>query len=199
MAITNERFEALLRKLGCAFEFDAKRNCFVLAFPTQTYRSPSGHDHVTIVALLTEDGEFVRFIAPSVYDLSRSAHRAITCEAAMQVAWTTKALAFELEADTGHLWAVIEFPLADNVLTERQLKRCLLLAVDLLDDYHAVLSHAAMTGKIDFSLAGRSTPAQPEPTEAELLIAQLGGVDQLRKIVAGSSSALDWFGWKSRD
>jgi len=188
VAITNERFEALLRKLGCAFEFDAKRKWFCLAFPTQIYRDRAGHPRVTVIVKLEEDGEFVRFLAPAVYDINGSQFRAQACEAAMQIAWTTKALAFELEGDSGHLWAVIEFPLADNTMTERQLKCCLLLMIDLLDDYHAVMRHAIDTGKIDFSLTGRTTPQQPEPTEAERLIAELGGIEKVKAIVSGLPS-----------
>lgn len=189
MAITNERFEALLRKLGCAFEFDATRRWFCLAFPTQIYRDRAGHPRVTVIIKLEEDGEFVRFLAPAVYDLSSGPFRAQACEAAMQIAWTTKALAFELESGTGHLWAVIEFPIADNSMTERQVKSCLLLLVDLLDDYHAVMRNAIDTGTIDFALTGRAVPQQPAPTEAERLIAEMGGIERVKAIVSSLPSA----------
>jgi hypothetical protein len=60
--------------------------------------------------------------------------------------------------------------------------------IDLLDDYHAVMRHAIDTGKIDFSLTGRTTPQQPEPTEAERLIAELGGIEKVKAIVSGLPS-----------
>lgn len=184
MPISNERLESLLVRIGCSFNFDAERNWFCGSLPTKVFRNGASENRVVLLASLIEDGEFLRLLAPEVYDLSSTTNRARVCEAAMQVAWQAKALAFELDGASGKLWAAIEFPLADGEITARQLERCVLLMLRLLDHYDPVLMHALTTGEVDLARAGRVEAPDAQANEIERLIQQLGGIEKVKAMAS---------------
>jgi hypothetical protein len=185
MPITHQKLESLLTRIGCNFRFDAAkdRQLFEARFETKLYVSSSGSKSVSILAKILEDGALVQFLCPELYDLSACSNRGAVFEAAMQMAWSTKSLAFEYDAESKKLWVTVDLPLEDGTLTANQVERIVGTLVELIDEYHPVLKHAIDCGEIDFRRTGNASASQPAATEVENLIRKLGGLDKVKKIL----------------
>jgi hypothetical protein len=66
------------------------------------------------------------------------------------IQWQTKMAQFEYDESDGEVRIIIEFPLEDNKLTDRQLRRCIVALVGILDRFYPVLKTAIDTGIVDF-------------------------------------------------
>jgi hypothetical protein len=185
MPITRQRLESLFARIGSNFRFDPTpgRELFEARYPTRHYESPSGSKSITVMAKILDEGTVAQFVCPEVYDLGKTPHRSAAFEAVMQLAWSTKALAFECDASTQKLWITADIIVEDSALTATQVERIICSLIDTVDEYHPVLRHAIDTGVIDFTRAGKESAAQPEATEVEQLIKQLGGADKIRKML----------------
>jgi len=185
MPVTHQRLESLLTRIGCNFRFDnaPERQLFEARFAIEYYESASGTKTLSVIAKVLEEGALVQFLCPETYDLSNCKNRSAVFEAAMQMAWTTKSLAFENDASTKMLGVTVDVPVEDGTLTANQVERIIHTLVDLVDEYHPVLRHAIDTGEIDFRRAGNATASQPEATEVEVLINKLGGLGKLQKLL----------------
>jgi hypothetical protein len=193
MPITHQRLQSIFTRIGCTFRFDAAegRQLFEARFDTKFYQSPSGSKSLTIIAKILEEGALVQFLCPEIYDLSSCSNRGPVFEAAMQMAWTTKSLAFEFDSASKKLWVTVDVLVEDGTLTANQVERILTMLVELVDEYHPVLAHAIVTGNIDFRLAGNPAACQPESTEVEELIRKLGGMDKVRTMVEHAAPAAE--------
>ncbi len=88
-----------------------------------------------IVIQLEEDGEFFELFAPRVLSgVNNHPHKAAILQAMLCISWETKMLQWEYDPSDGEIRAIIEFPLEDSTLTERQFNRCLFSLVELVDE-----------------------------------------------------------------
>ncbi len=122
----------------------------VLGFETERYVNPEGDQRVLIVCKLDENGEFVSFFAPGAFVPSAD-HLDVFLRACMIVQWETKLIQFEFDRTSSEVTAVVEIPVEDSELTERQVRRCVTGLVNLLDEFYEPLRRAAEDGEIDFS------------------------------------------------
>lgn len=122
----------------------------VLGFETERYVNPEGEQRVLIVCKLDEEGEFVSFFAPGAF-VPPPEHLDVFLRACMIVQWETKLIQFEFDRTSSEITAVVEIPVEDSVLTERQVRRCVTGLVNLLDEFYEPLRRAAEDGEIDFS------------------------------------------------
>ena len=190
MALTPQKLESLLQRIGLNFAFDAdqEKEWYVGNFPTNIFLNDSKTKQLTLVIKLLDDGTFLRFLCPELYDLTDCSNKGVVFESAMQMGWITKALAYEYDAENKKMWAVVETPLQDGTLTSAQLERIILLMIRLVDEYDPVIRHAIASGEIDFTKAGKKLKEQSEPTEAEALIAKIGGLEKLKELANGKSA-----------
>lgn len=87
-----------------------------------------------IVVQLDEEGKFFRIFAPQVLVGVKDHHyKTAILQTMLAISWETKMLQWEYDPSDGEIRAIIEFPLEDSVLTERQFKRCLSGLVQLVD------------------------------------------------------------------
>jgi hypothetical protein len=95
-------------------------------------------DHVEnllIVIELEEDGEFFAIYAPQVLSgVSDHPHKSSILQTMLSISWETKMLQWEYDPVDGEIRAIIEFPLEDSTLTERQFNRCLTALIQIVDD-----------------------------------------------------------------
>jgi hypothetical protein len=95
-------------------------------------------DHVEdflIVVQLDEDGEFFKLFAPRVLaGVKDHPHKEAILQTMLSISWETKMLQWEYDPTDGEIRAIIEFPLEDSTLTERQFNRCLQGLVQLVDE-----------------------------------------------------------------
>ena len=88
-----------------------------------------------IVIQLDEDGEFFEMFAPRVLSgVKDHPHKTAILQTMLCISWETKMLQWEYDPSDGEIRAIIEFPLEDATLTERQFNRCLHSLVQLVDE-----------------------------------------------------------------
>ncbi|HTL88095.1 MAG TPA: hypothetical protein VL134_01755 [Leptolyngbya sp.] len=88
-----------------------------------------------IVIQLDEEGEFFEIFAPRVLSgVKDHPHKAAILQTMLSISWETKMLQWEYDPADGEIRAIIEFPLEDAILTERQFNRCLHSLVELVDE-----------------------------------------------------------------
>lgn len=88
-----------------------------------------------IVIELDEDGEFFEIFAPRVLaGVKDHPHKTAILQTMLCISWETKMLQWEYDPSDGEIRAIIEFPLEDAILTERQFYRCLHSLVQLVDE-----------------------------------------------------------------
>jgi hypothetical protein len=95
-------------------------------------------DHIEnflIVIQLDEDGEFFKLFAPQVLsDVLNHPHKEAILETMLSISWETKMLQWEYDPTDGEIRAIIEFPLEDALLTEKQFNRCLRGLIQIVDE-----------------------------------------------------------------
>ena len=92
-------------------------------------------DNLLIVIELEEDGEFFAIYAPQVLSgVSGHPHKSLILQTMLSISWETKMLQWEYDPVDGEIRAIIEFPLEDSTLTERQFNRCLTALIQIVDD-----------------------------------------------------------------
>ncbi len=92
-------------------------------------------DNFLIVIQLDEDGEFFELFAPRVLSgVKDHPHCNAILQTMLCISWETKMLQWEYDPSDGEIRAIIEFPLEDSTLTERQFNRCLYGLVQLVDE-----------------------------------------------------------------
>jgi len=95
-------------------------------------------DHVEnflIVIQLDEDGEFFKLFAPQIIsDVISHPHKEAILQTMLSISWETKMLQWEYDPSDGEIRAIIEFPLEDAPLTEKQFNRCLRGLIQIVDE-----------------------------------------------------------------
>jgi hypothetical protein len=88
-----------------------------------------------IIIQLDEEGEFFKLFAPQVLtDIQEHPHKAAILQTMLCISWETKMLQWEYDPSDGEIRAIIEFPLEDAALTERQFNRCLSGLIQIVDE-----------------------------------------------------------------
>jgi hypothetical protein len=87
-----------------------------------------------IVVQLDEEGRFFRLFAPQVLSgIQEHPHKPAILQTMLSISWETKMLQWEYDPSDGEIRAIIEFPLEDSILTEKQFNRCLTGLIQLVD------------------------------------------------------------------
>jgi hypothetical protein len=147
MSMTPDELQALLEQGG--LKVKRERDDIVFGFQTQKYRGFEGDQSLMLVASLIEDGEYFRLFAPHAFKVS-GPHTDVALRACMMFQWRTKMVQFEYDERDGEVRPIIEFPLEDNKLTDRQVRRCVSALVRLLEEFHGPFRMAIEQGVIDF-------------------------------------------------
>lgn len=96
-------------------------------------------DHVDdflIVIQLDEEGEFFKLFVPEVLiGVQDHPHKTAILQTMLVISWETKMLQWEYDVSDGEIRAIIEFPLEDAILTERQFDRCFSGLVEMVDSW----------------------------------------------------------------
>lgn len=151
MAMTPDELQALLE--GTGLKVKRHGDEVVFGFQTRAYRDRDGDLSLMMVAALPEGGEYFTLFAPGALKVS-GPHADAALRACMMFQWRTKMMQFEYDARDGEVRPIIEFPLEDNRLTERQVRRCIAAMVRILDEFHGPFTRALQDGVIDFGDGG---------------------------------------------
>jgi hypothetical protein len=92
-------------------------------------------DEFLIVVQLDENGEFFKVFAPQVISgVKDHPYKEAILQTMLCISWETKMLQWEYDPNDGEIRAIIEFPLEDSSLTEKQFNRCLSGLIQIIDN-----------------------------------------------------------------
>ncbi|TAE59584.1 MAG: hypothetical protein EAZ76_18940 [Nostocales cyanobacterium] len=118
-----------LDNLGWEYRFDEEEDRIITGVEA---------DHLEdflIVVQLDEDGKFFRVFAPQVLaGVKEHPYKASILQTMLAISWETKMLQWEYDPSDGEIRAIIEFPLEDSILTEKQFNRCLSGLIQVVDN-----------------------------------------------------------------
>lgn len=129
MAATLNQIKGYLDKKGWKYRVEADEHRLITGVYAENL------EQFLIVIQLDEDGEFFEIYAPRVLsNVKDHPHKTAILQTMLCISWETKMLQWEYDPSDGEIRAIIEFPLEDALLTERQFNRCLYSLVQLVDE-----------------------------------------------------------------
>jgi len=143
MATTVDQISEYLSHRGCKHKLDTAKSRIVINIQAENF------DGFKVVVQLDDDGEFFQLYAPEVLSgVNHHPYKDAILQTMLCISWETKMLQWEYDPSDGEIRAIIEFPLEDGTLTERQFYRCLNGLVELVDDFAMPRLQAVMeTGR----------------------------------------------------
>ncbi|WP_066376698.1 MULTISPECIES: hypothetical protein [unclassified Anabaena] len=118
-----------LDKIGWDYRFDEEADQIITGVEAENV------EDFLIVVQLDEGGNFFRVFAPQVLEIVENhPHKAAILQTILTISWETKMLQWEYDPLDGEIRAMIEFPLEDSILTERQFHRCLSGLIQIVDN-----------------------------------------------------------------
>jgi len=128
MAVNVQEIGEYLDQLGWDYRIDEEEERIVTGVEGDNV------EDFLIVVQLDEDGKFFRVFAPQVLSgVKDHPHKAAILQTMLVISWETKMLQWEYDPSDGEIRAIIEFPIEDSTLTEKQFNRCLSGLVQLVD------------------------------------------------------------------
>ncbi|XFA73096.1 hypothetical protein RYO59_001334 [Thermosynechococcaceae cyanobacterium Okahandja] len=128
MAIALSRIAEYLRRHQLNFKLNADTH--------QIITGVNG-DHLErfiVIIELDEEGEFFKLYAPNLLPgIKHHRFKDAILQTLLCISWQTKMLQWEYDPSDGEVRAIIEFPVEDGTLTERQFFRCLGALVEIVD------------------------------------------------------------------
>ena len=153
MALNLEQLEAYLVEANLKYRLEEEGH-LLTGFATSCYVTDQGIHGVAVAVCVTEDGRFLEFTAPRLYDATGCREPGKLFQALLEITMKTKLLRFEILAS-------VTFPVEDGIVTPRQFRRMLEAIPKAIDRWHPVIRHAIERGVVDLDLA-----AQPRHFEA---------------------------------
>ena len=127
MAVNVQEIAKYLDQLGWDYRIDEEEERIVTGVEGDNV------EDFLIVVQLDEDGKFFRVFAPQVLSgVKDHPHKAAILQTMLVISWETKMLQWEYDPSDGEIRAIIEFPIEDSTLTEKQFNRCLSCLVQLV-------------------------------------------------------------------
>jgi hypothetical protein len=128
MATNVEEIAKFLDNLGWEYQVEKEDERIVTGVEAENI------EDFLIVVQLDEEGRFFRLFAPQVLaGVDEHPYKAAILQTMLAISWETKMLQWEYDPSDGEIRAIIEFPLEDSVLTEKQFNRCLTGLIQLVD------------------------------------------------------------------
>ena len=129
MAADLQQIAYFLDNLGWDYRIDEQEERIITGVESDNV------EDFLIVVQLDEDGKFFRLFAPQVLSgVTDHPHKVAILQTMLSISWETKMLQWEYDPSDGEIRAIIEFPLEDSILTEKQFKRCLHGLIQLVDN-----------------------------------------------------------------
>lgn len=177
MAVTLQEIAAYLERGGLRYRLDENEQRILMGIDADYI------EDFLLVVQLEEDGEFFKLFAPRVIaGVDEHPHKEMILQTMLSISWETKMLQWEYDPSDGEIRAIIEFPLEDSTLTERQFNRCLYGLVQIVDEIAMPRLHTVMeTGHDPSDLAMGERLLLTLQEEAPGLLAMLERAMEARK------------------
>ena len=152
MAITEKELLGLLDQANLHYELHERTKEPVLLFHTYNYVNTSQQSLLMVVIQLSENGEYIKFFAPSAYYIENDESSYAALRTLAIIAWRVKMVDFELDGNDGEVRPTVDFPLEDNNLTVEQILRCCQSIAKIIDVMHPFIQHAIIHGTVHSNL-----------------------------------------------
>jgi len=130
MAITVYKIAEYLDNRGCSYKLDVAHSRITIKVQAENLAD------LTLIVQLDDDGQFFKLFAPEVLcGIKDHPYKDVILQTMLCISWETKMLQWEYDPSDGEIRAIIEFPLEDGTLTQRQFYRCLNGLVEMVDDF----------------------------------------------------------------
>jgi len=150
MPINLERLEAFFVEAGFKYRL-ADDDHVVAAFATKSYRNDHGHLSLVVVVSVSEEGEFLEFTSPQLYDARRCRDPGALFQALLDITQRTKLIRFEHDPEDGEISCTVAYPVEDGGITRRQFRRLLEVIPKAVDRWDPVIRLAIEQGVVDLS------------------------------------------------
>jgi len=150
MSINLERLEAMFVEAGLKYRREDAGH-LVTSFATSTYDNEDGRRGMAIAVTVSENGEFLEFTAPRLYDARCTRDPGRLFQALLNVTMRTKLVRFEHDPDDGEIRCTVSYPVEDGGVTPRQFRRLLEAIPKAVDRWHPVFRHAINEGVVDLT------------------------------------------------
>ncbi len=142
MATTLKELEALFQSIGWKYKCrqedpDSADGYLYSAFPTKHYRDADGDSVVTFIFNVQESGELIKIVVPRLYSCINPQFRRAFFEVAIRKTFEKKLCFYDYDHRDGEIRMLLDLPLEDACLTERQIKRivqAMLMHIDTNDE-----------------------------------------------------------------
>lgn len=170
MATSLSEIMQFMRNIGWKAKIPDGKNFVVTGFRTDQYRDSDGDNYLQVIIRVDENGEFLEVFSPMVYKYKDGPYKLPLFQACLMVSWRTKMLQFEYDERDGEIRAIVEFPLEDANLTERQLARVINGLVHLVDHFDETFRRVMENGEIKFP------DEDKQDSEVASILGQLSGL-----------------------
>lgn len=148
MAITEKELLNLLDHANLQYELHERTKEPVLLFHAYNYLNTSQQSLLMVVIQLSENGEYIKFFAPSAYYIENDESSYAVLRTFAIIAWRVKMVDFELDGNDGEVRPTIDFPLEDNDISIEQILRCCQSIAKIIDVMHPFIQHAIIQGTV---------------------------------------------------
>ena len=153
MATTFDELIGILDKLGWKHkpkpsEKKEHEGTVYTGFPTETYLDSDGDKFINVVFSVQESGELVKVLIPKLYECIHPGHRRAFFETAIRKTYEKKLCFYDYDHRDGEIRMVLDIPLEDARLTEKQIKRVVSSIVRLVDINDSDMRAAVEEGRL---------------------------------------------------
>ena len=148
MATTLEELARFLDQSPFLYDVRSEYNDIITFYKTRNYIDRGGDYILPIVLLVEEEGRFLKIFAPNCYSYKDTVFVKEFFQALLMISFHTKMLQFECDQETEMIFAMVEFPLEDALLTKKQLFRAIDSLAVLIDRFDPALRLVLETGEI---------------------------------------------------
>lgn len=150
MATTLPFIAHCLEQRGWKYKFDPDNTRIITGVKAENV------DNFVIFIQLSENGEFLQFVAPQLLAVKDCLYKGLLFQTMLAISWEVKMLRFEYDPTDGEVRASIELPIEDAHLTECLFNRCLSGLIQLVDSnamprLNAVLATGVDPGRKDLA------------------------------------------------
>lgn len=195
MPTTIEQLQEFLDEYDLRYRIDEERDAILIGFEIDpegsAFRSPDGSPSIRMVIRVMERGEFLSVFCPQAWNVGDCPHKAAVFEAIASIQSQYKLLRFDYDPKDGELRPNIELPLEDSEITSRQFHRLIHGVLHGVQRFDGVIRHAMETGEVSFASVERMEdlePPSPEVIRLHRLAEEVGGIDELERLVTGRES-----------
>jgi hypothetical protein len=139
-----------LSNQGLCHDVRPEYSDIITIFDTENYKNEEGEKKLPIVILVEEKGRFIKIFSPRCYRYSNSRYKEAFFKTLLAISFHTKMVQFECDQYEEGIYAMVEFPIEDSKLSEKQLIRSLFSIVRVLERYDSVIREALDSGIIAF-------------------------------------------------